>query len=218
MSILQKITKQIHPYMSDQGYTFSEKCFYKIHNDIAYCLEFEKPSGLVYATFFVIPLYVPCQNRYYTYGNRVSSLRRSKLLPLSQNASDDELNAWCKLLHHYLEVFVFPFFQKIDTPSKLVKFIEKKKYLSGPYLFCPPEDLCRLQLFSYLYTEDFDSLYSLAEKYPLIIAGNTYLTETVRNFYIEENNIVAQLMQSDVQTVRAFCAKTIKDTIRNCFG
>ena len=52
MSILQKITKQIYPYMNEQGYTFSKKCFYKIHNDIAYCLEFDMPGGLVYATFF----------------------------------------------------------------------------------------------------------------------------------------------------------------------
>lgn len=217
MSILQRIINQIRPYMHEQGYSFSKKCFYKIHNDIAYCLAFDMPGGLVYATFFVMPLYIPCQNHYYTYGNRVNSLRRSKLLPLSKSASDDELNAWCELLLHYLEKFIFPFFQKIDTPNKLVKIIEKKKYLAGPYFFCPPVQFYRLQLFSYLYTEDFDNLYFLSEKYPLIIESSTFLTETVRNFYLEENDAIAQLAQKEVQTVRAFCTKTIEDTIRNCF-
>ena len=116
MSILQKITKLICPYMNEQGYTLSQKCFYKIHNDIAYCLEFDMPGGLVYANFFVMPLYIPCQNRYYTYGNRVNSLRRSKLLPLAKNASDDEVNDWCDLLLHYLKKCIFPFFQKLILP------------------------------------------------------------------------------------------------------
>ena len=218
MSILQKIINQIRPYMNERGYTFSKKCFYKIHNDIACCLAFDMPGGLVYATFFVMPLYIPSQNRYYTYGNRVNSLRRSKLLPLSKSASDDELNAWCELLLHYLEKFIFPFFQEIDTPNKLVKIIEKKKYLAGPYFFCPPVQLYRLQLFSYLYTEDFDNLYFLSEKYPLIIESSTFLAETVRSFYLEENDAIAQLAQKDIQEARAFCVQTIEDTIHNCFG
>jgi hypothetical protein len=218
MSILQEIINQIRPYMNEQGYTFSKKCFYKIHNDIAFCLAFDIPGGLVYATFFVMPLYIPCQNRYYTYGNRVSSLRRSKLLPLSKSASDDELNAWCELLLHYVEKFIFPFFQKIDTPEKLVNVIENRKYISGHYFTCPTVELWRLQLFSYLYIADFDNLYFLAEKYPFIIEGSTFLTETVRNFYLEENDAIAQLAQKGLQKARAFCTQTIEDTIRNCFG
>ena len=217
MSILQKITKQICPYMNEQGYTLSKKCFYKIHNDIAYCLEFDMPGGLVYATFFVMPLYIPCQNRYYTYGNRVNSLRRAKLLPLSKNASDDEVNDWCELLLHYLKKYIFPFFQKIDTPSKLVKIAETEKYLSGPYFFCPPAHIFRLQLFSYLYMEAFDKLFSLTKKYPLIIQESTYFTEAVRNSYLEENEFIVQLTQNDIQTAKAFVAKTVEDTIRNCF-
>ena len=70
------------------------------------------PSGLVYATFFVMPLYIPAQNRYYTYGNRFHALRRSILLPLSKDASDDELTVWCEQLRKDLGKFVFPFLQR----------------------------------------------------------------------------------------------------------
>lgn len=218
MSIRNKIASQIRPYMDEHGYTFSKKHFYKIHNDIAYCLDFDVPGGLVYATFFVIPLYIPTQNRYYTYGNRVSSLRRSKLLPLSKNASDDELTAWCELLREDLEKFVFPFFQEIATPSKLVNVIEKKKYSAAQFFACSPVQISRLQLFSYLYTENFEKLCLFTKKYPLIIQESAYLAEAVRNSYLEENAALVQLAQNDIQNVRAYCSKTIEETVRNCFG
>ena len=217
MSILQKITKQIYPYMNEQGYTLSKKCFYKIHNDIAYCLEFEMPSGLVYVTFFVMPLYITAQHHYYTYGNRVGSLRHSKLLPLSKNASEDELNAWCKILLDSLDKVILPFFQKIDSPVELLKIIEKRKHSIKNYFFCPPVQIFRLQLFSYLYTEEFGKLRVLTKKYPRIIQESTYFTKDVRNSYLEENDFIMKLVQDDGQTASAFCAKTIQDTIRNCF-
>jgi hypothetical protein len=211
MSVLRKITGQIRPYMDENGYTFSQNYFYKIHNDIAYGLELEMPSELVYATFFVIPLYIPCKNRYFTYGNRVS-----KPMPLSKNASENELEAWCGLLRKYLEKDIFPFFEKIDSPGKLAKQIEKKKYAA--LLACNPVQIARLQLFSYLYAEDFDSLHSLIRKYPQLVQESAFLTERVRNIYLEEKDTVDQLTQQDVETVRTFCAKTIEETIRNCFG
>ena len=217
MSIRNKIVSQIRPYMDEHGYTFSKNHFYKIHNDIAYCLDFDVPGGLVYATFFIIPLYMPTQNRYYTYGNRVSSLRRSKLLPLSKNALDDELKAWCEHLCKDLEKYVFPFFNEITTPSKLMNVIEKKKYLAAPFFSCPPVQISRLQLYSYLYVEDFEKLYLLIKKYPLIIQESTYLSETVRTSFLEENDVIVKLVHEDVQTVRAFYTKTTQDTIHNCF-
>ena len=207
--MLRKIIGQIRPYMDEKGYTFSKTYFYKIHNDIAYGLELEMPSELVYATFFVIPLYIPCKNRYFTYGNRV------KLMPLSKNASDEEREAWCAGLRRHLEKDIFPFFVAIDSPSKLAKQIEKKKYAA--FLACNPVQIARLQLFSYLYAEDFENLHSLIRKFPQLVQESTFLTERVRNMYLEEKDTVAQLAQ-DVEAVRTFCAKIIDDTIRNCFG
>ena len=217
MSILHKIANQIRPYMNEQGYTFSKNCFYKFHNDIAFCVAFDMPSGLVYATFFVMPLYIPAEKRYYTYGNRMSSLRRSKLLPLSKNASDNELEVWCAHLCKDLEKIVFPFFREIATPSKLVNVIEKKKYLAKHFFLCAPVQLYRLKLFSYLYMEDWDHLYILAEKYPVYIQESTYFTETVCNSYLEENHAIMQMVKNDIQIVRAFCSHTVEDTIRSCF-
>ena len=113
---------------------------------------------------------------------------------------------------------MFPFFQEIDTPRKLINVIAKKKYVADRFFLCPSVQVFRLQLFSYLYVEDFDNLYSLAEKYSICIQESTYLTETMRNSYFEENNAIMQMVQNDIQTARAYCAKTVEDTIRNCFG
>lgn len=52
MEVIRKIVNQISPYMKSYGYKFSQKCFYRIQNDIAYCVQFDVPSGFVYASFF----------------------------------------------------------------------------------------------------------------------------------------------------------------------
>ena len=51
MEVIRKIVNQISPYMRSYGYKFSQKCFYRIQNDIAYCVQFDVPSSFVYASF-----------------------------------------------------------------------------------------------------------------------------------------------------------------------
>lgn len=91
MGIIEKIVNQIRPYMKEKGIAYSKKCYYSVLNDIAFCVQFDAPGGLVYATFFIMPLYIPSQHRYYTYGNRINTLPSSKLPLLSKSASDEEI-------------------------------------------------------------------------------------------------------------------------------
>ena len=67
-------------------------------------------------------------------------------------------------------------------------------------------------------TEELDKLHLLIKKYPHLVQESTFLTERVRNMYLEEKDTVAQLTQQNVEAVRAFCAKTIEETTHNCFG
>lgn len=207
MTTIQKITNRLRLYMKNHDYQFSKKCFYRIQNDIAYCIQFDMPSSLIYATFFVMPLYIPCEYRYYTYGNRVSAL-----LPLSQNASDEEIGKWCEALCGELENRVFPFFQRAATPEQLVDAVEEKQYM-----LCPAVYISRLKLFSYLYMGDFSKLLPVLDEYPRILRSTTFLTEAVRGHYMREAENVRRLMQRGEQECHTFCAETIEYTMHKCF-
>lgn len=207
MTATQKITNCIRPYMKNHDYQFSKKCFYRIQNDIACCVQFDMPSNLIYATFFVMPLYIPCEHRYYTYGNRISAL---PLLP--RDASDEKIEKWCEALCGELENKIFPFFQRAATPEQLVDAVEEKRYL-----LCPAVYISRLKLFSYLYMEDFAKLLLVLDEYPHVLRNNTFLTESVRGNYMQEAQNVRQLIQKGKQECRAFCTETIESTIHKCF-
>ena len=130
MTNIQKITNRLRLYMKNHDYQFSKKCFYRIQNDIAYCIQFDMPSSLIYETFFVMPLYIPCEYRYYTYGKRISAL---PLLP--RDASDKEIEKWCKALCEELENRVFPSFLRAATSEQLVDAVEEKRYLLCPAVY-----------------------------------------------------------------------------------
>lgn len=213
MTTIQKIASQISPYMEKQGYKLSKNCFYKIQDDMALCVQFDCPGGFVYATFFVMPLYIPCQNRYYTYGNRVNSLRHSKTQPLSADSSDDAITKWCKILCRDLETIVFLFFREIATPKQLITAVEKKRYLAGPFFSCPDVQVFRLLMFSYLYTEKFEKLSLTIADYLQIIQNSTFLTKPVRDQYSHEAEAVQVLAQGNIQDCRDFCIHTIANTL-----
>ena len=207
MTTIQKITNRLRPYMKNHDYQFSKKCFYRIQNDIAYCIQFDMPSSLIYATFFAMPLYIPCEHRYYTYGKRISAL---PLLP--RDASDKEIEKWCEALCGELGNRVFPFFQRAAAPEQLVDAVEEKQYI-----LCPAVYISRLELFSYLYIGDFSKLLLVLDEYPRVLRSTTFLTETVRGHYMREAENVRRLMLRGEQECHTFCAETIEYTMHKCF-
>lgn len=215
MAVIDQIVNQIRPMMKEQGYRFSKKYFYKIHNDIAYCLEFEKPGGLVYSAFYIMPLYIPSENRCYTYGSRISW--RPPLGPLPASAQDSEIVNWCNALCSFLDRFVFPFFSRISSPLMLAKIIEENHYCLKPYFTCPPINIYRLQMFNYFYICDFQKLDEIVDEYTNIIQNSAFLTEGVRNGYIGEISTLERQISLGVQQCRDFCRSTIKETMQNCF-
>lgn len=213
MGIMQKISSQIRPYMKEKGFAYSKKCYYSVLNDIAFCVQFDAPGGLVYATFFIMPLYIPSQHRYYTYGNRINTLPSSKLPLLSKSASDEEIAKWCSLLCAELDKMVFPFFEKLQLPKQLVSEIER-----NPYFSCPNVSIARLKVFTYLYTDDLDKLSKVIHTFPEILKESTFLTKSVYDRYCEEMTQIESLLQATAKERHDFCVRTIEETQRICFG
>lgn len=212
MGIIQKISSQIRPYMKEKGYTYSKKCYYSVLNNIAFCVQFDAPGGLVYATFFIMPLYIPSQHRYYTYGNRINTLPSSKLPLLSKSAPDEEITKWCTSLCAELDTRVFPFFQKITTTKQLVSTLE-----SNPYFSCPAVFVARLKLFTYLYTENLEKLSNVIQEFPKILKESTFLAKSVCDRYYEEVTQVESLLRTTVQERHSICNDMIEETLKMCF-
>lgn len=218
MTITQIIANHIAPYMKEHHFRYLKKCFYKIQNDIAFCVQFDATEGLVYATYFVMPLYIPCSTRYYTYGHRITDLPASQLRPLSREATDDEIEKWCALLCHYLTDHVFPFFQRISTPKQLVKLVERKLLLRQNLFSCPPVQIFRLLMFSYLQMGEYRTLLKIIRKYKKAIQTCGFFTDEVRDQYFDEINIVIHMMQDGNDASQQYCSATIADTISKCFN
>lgn len=213
MVIPKQLVSRMRPFMKEHGYQNAKTCFYRIQNEIASCVQLDMPGGLVYVTFYVMPLYLPWENRCYTYGNRVSALRQCKFAPLRRDAGESEIAQWLEQLYGCLERFVFPFFQRISTPRELLGLLEENR--DGPWFACPPVQRYRLQLFSYFYTCEFDKLSGLLPPYRQRIQGSTFLTQDVRTRYLQETETLEQRMTAAQS--REFCAKTVEASLRKCF-
>lgn len=218
MTITQKIANHIEPYMSEHCFCFRKNCFYKIQNDIAFCVQFDATDGFVYATYFVMPLYIPCSTSYYSYGHRITSIPTSRLSALSRDASNDEIENWCRLLRHYLTDRVLPLFQRISNPKQLVTLVERKLLLRQNLFSCPRVLIFRLLMFSYLQMGEHRKLQKLIRKYEKVLRNSTFFTNKVRNQFLQEMNLVNHIMQEGNDSSQNFCCSTIADTVRNCFN
>jgi len=162
-------------------------------------------------------LYIPCQNRYYTYGNRINALRHSKLKPLNKDANESEIAKWCDIIYYYLDDFIFPFFEKIANPREIVTIIEENRNLLDCYFACPDVQIYRLQLFSYLYTYDFAKTSEIIKQYQNVVHNSSFLSASVQNYYLQEVEFVGQLIAENVQRIHDYCEKTVEESARKCF-
>lgn len=216
MTILQQLTGQLRPRLTAQGYSLSQACFYRTTGDMAYCIQLEMPGDLVYAAFFVMPLYIPCESRYMTFGRRLHTLPHSRLSPLPRTSGQEEIRQWCDTLQTCLEDTVFPFFGKIATPARMIHFLEKRRN-AARFLFCPLVEFSRLQLFTYFYLEDSGKLSRLLPKYPQVVQSSTFLTPAVRGQYLQELEMIRAFISAPLPERRNLCAKTITATRQTCF-
>lgn len=218
MTVIQKITDHIAPFMKEQGFCYKQKCFYKIQNDIAFCVQLDATVGLIHATYFVMPLYIPCSTCYYSYGKRITDLSVSRLAALPREASDGEIAKWCDQLCSFLETTVFPLFQRISTPKQMVKLVEKKLLLRQSLFSCPPVLVLRLLMFSYLYLGERGILQKTIKKYEKALKYSAFFTNEVRSQFIEEMDLVKHIMQQSDDSIRNYCSDTTADTVSKCFS
>ena len=214
MKLKREVAKRLTPYMKAKGFMLSKGDYYYIANDVAYCISLDTPSGIIYVTAYIIPLYVPCEGRYYTYGKRVQDY---SLPQLSKDSSTAEIDKWCLALCQYFEDYVFPFFERINSPDRIAKYVEKSRF-TGIYEFsCPPIHLERLKLFTYLYLNDLTNVSKAIDSYRKLLRKNEFLADSVKKKLLDEIDAVESAMQHDHLGILNLCTQIMYDTKKYFF-
>jgi len=200
--------------MKSKGFSFSRNNYYYINNDIAYCVAFEIPCALLYVTAYIMPLYIPSECIYYTYGNRLNVLKGIELPLLRRDSDEKEIDEWCAKFFRCMEDYVIPFYKKIDTPNRLLESFEKKSgYLQADFS-CPEVFSARLMMYTWLYLGDTLQAKLATKRFYEILEANTLLTNRVRQKYLDEVVLIRSLNQKGESAVQGFCLRNIANTKR----
>lgn len=125
MSLLRMINSNIKDFMEENGFLRENNNYSRIQNNLSFNIKLEETQSMVYVWFYIMPDYIASDDIYYTYGNRVSSLNCVRFLSLSRNASKTEVYEWCSQLCKCLNEIIFPFFDSVSSPEKLMRFAKK---------------------------------------------------------------------------------------------
>ncbi len=210
--------KYIKPLMKKMGFSLFRRCFYSIKNDVAYCVEFESPSSSIYVWFYIIPLYMPYEHRTFSFGNRCSSVAKFNLPPLSRDSSEQEAILWCEDLRACLINYIFPFFQSISTPQKILDFLKiptKKRRL---YFFCAKLFKLRLKTFSALYLGEKKQAQTALSKYVKALKKCSFLHLDILNDFFQEAISIKELFSCQPAALKFYFQNNIEITKKNCFG
>lgn len=212
MNVFRKVSKRITPYMRLNGFTLSGKNYCRIDNDIAYCIGFDTPSGLLYVTAYIMPLFIPCENKYYTYGNRLNAIQGINLPILKKNDNDTVIDNWCDTLCKYLDREIFPFFKQVGSLSELLEYVGSHTCTSSSFLACHSIYTWRLNMFAYLYMGKHTEVNLAIAHYRNILCDITFLSDQALRKYSEEIDDVEVLMNRGGEAVREYFLCTISDT------
>jgi hypothetical protein len=207
MNIAREVLKRISPYMKSKGFTLSGRNFYFISNDIAYCVAIDVPGGLLYATAYVMPLYVPCESRYYTYGDRINDQNKSMVPLLRKDADIETICKWCDVLCQCIETKIMPAYNQIGTPFALAEHVEHIANLPSSLFSCPQVFAERLKMFTYLYIRDFHKTDIAIECYRNLLGSSTFLTSMVRQKYLDESIAIRTLAQGNEKDLEDYFSK-----------
>lgn len=152
MNLCREATKRLKPYMRTKGFSLSGRTFYYIQNDIAFCIGFENPTGTLYAWQYIMPLYIPSEYLYLSYGDRI---HRFGLPFLTHDDAPEMIDRWYAQLCQLLEETIFPYFEQINSQQKLLQFIAPEKADDyRVFLFCPELHMEKLRMYTYAYLQN----------------------------------------------------------------
>lgn len=131
----------IQPFLLEKEFKRRGYMFYRIRDDIAQLVSFDKVS-FIYCTCCIMPLYIPNDFIFYTYGRRMAAR-----LCVDSCADTEKVRTWVEQLAYELEEKALPFFSSVDSPKKLLRLSGMAKR----FMHCPPGALAELEAYTKAY-------------------------------------------------------------------
>ena len=240
----EKAVQAFAPFFKEHGYQQKGNTFFKIENGLAFCILFERPTAIIYVHYYVLPLYIPTDNHYLTYGDRLeshsiypvpsfniseendesSSIMRNikdRLLHLMRKEPPKtDFSEWVKQVQKCLAEDIFPFFASINSPDKLLCFLRKGVREKQKYFRCLGDEYqnSRLAAYTCLYTSDLESAseyVARAQRY-LLNSPNRF-PEKALKMRLDELSVAEQMIQAPKEARDAFLNEAVAHTLERCF-
>lgn len=216
MMFLQEVIKSVALFMKQNGFLKKGKCFYYIQNDVAYCVEFDYTGCLLYVTYYFVPLYIPAENRYYSYGDRLNSHPKNKLPSINSESPQGAIQLWVDEFMREIEQLVIPFFDKVSSPNKIVQYFSSP-YSDDQFVHCPEIQIDRLLLFTYSYLKNKHKLMQQTTKMIHEIQECRFLSPQILDKYMDEVQHIIVLNETMDTEIDKYYGSVIQKTWMACF-
>jgi len=215
MSMTQTVMKQIAPFMKARGFKRSGRNFYYIANDIAFCIGFDMPTGLLYVTAHIVPLYLPSKSRHYNYSVRTNEVYDWHLPILNKfQSSEDVVGRWCDDFCKCIDAHILPLYREMETPKRLLQIVEKGMNHGVANMCVSPVHRARLRMYTQLYLGNYLEVVSDMITYRNLLTQCDYLTALVCQKHLDEIDKVETLIRGNEQDIIDYLAETIERTKR----
>lgn len=217
MTFTKSMMNRVANFMKDRGFHSKSKFFYKISNDIAFCVELDYPGSLLYVTFYILPLYLPADRRYYTFGNRLDSHSLKPLPVIHADVSEKQKVYWVQSFEEAIDEFVLPYFQKISNPAALADVCSTNNGVQS-YMNCPPIQKTRLLLHTYAFLQDLEAFIKAEKTMDNEIRLCSFLSSDILAKYQAEIVMLKRMFTLSQEELITYKKNVTSETIESCFG
>ncbi len=216
MNLAPLIYKRFTPFFKKYGFTKKGSTYYKINNDIAFCITFEFPS-YARAWCHILPLYMPTEFKHLSHGNIINNFYREVRDTLSKydDIPDSQIDTWSENMMAIFESDVFLFFDSISTPQKLLEYCKAPIYMRNKYLpYAGGTHMLRLQAYTALYLGEKRKAKKLIKDFRKTALKNEHITERLMDMYVAEADEMKKMLsltpaERDVR-FKEICEKTFE--------
>ena len=201
------VGNQLAPFFSAHGFKRKSNRFFKIINNVAFCIDLDRPGGL-YVQSYIIPLYMPHDFRSFTYGNRLQDFEKCPVPNENWLTERTECNEYVEKTIECCEKYILPFYDRISTPQDLLNFLDKNLKSIHEYFFTGPMQILELKVYTNFVLSRFDAV---LEDIPKLFVEY----EIHRRRYIDEDKGRIITLKSMINASEEERLQFINDTIEH---